>query len=1005
MASIVLNKTVSLNAPITVESLHGVVFSNESNGHKFVISCMQDGELVNLTGSVSARFMRSNGTTILLESGEYGSIVDGKAVVTLHQDCYNVLGRFQMAVFLTEGNASTCIYACVGSVQRSEEGTLIDSGEAVPSLDELLAKIEACEQATADAKTAANAVQDLIAETFATNKAYSAGSYVYYNGSLYRFTSDHAAGAWTGTDATEVKLADDTTDLKNAIADLGYFDGSTVAWKNGTIDSATGATASSTTRIISDGFIFAKAGSKLGLNNYTNYKIGVALYWAPSTNCFLSHYGFNAFKDTYTFENDCYIIPTCAYMDNRTITDDNRPTLVSVVEWGVFGDSVKSKTEDNAESVERVKEEVNGAGTQPVWQIGGIISATGNINPAQTNRMVMTTPVRALKGSKITLTDTEHYNMGIAEYSYDGSTYQFTGYHAFAEAITEYTVPADCWCRVVLKWVNDDKSFNAAYLDEYAKAVSLDLISDGSLIGRVAALEKTTTQKHSLTTIKSTDWLIRGINSADGSILIGADNRITTKWFLHVKAGSTIALDNYTAYQFSVAIYDDETIASFTEYKGFAVNTSTVTIADDCYIIISMRYAGNQVITNISDLTQHLILNLISADDADSLVNDSAAVKELLKNGLSLTHRYYRGKKQYRIHVDEVIWALWDLAQHNYTSIFEQSEFADYKRIHDMYGTCFVLSLHYKQQQGIAWHAPFPAEMIGWTLEEMPDTWIDEFIANSDWLKFSFHAYAYEFRYEPGSTDRDWEQDIIDMREQVVRFAGEETWLDEFVKTHGVVGDQKLIRIFMNQGAKWFEGDSEHVEVSDPVMQSYYLTDEQQNKMFADGTYYDPTNKALFFAGAGNLERLYGFVSGTIDMSYYLDNYVWNPSYKYKKKCDYMTFCSHESPMLGGMVIVVNGVKFGDSITIDGRTYTAGTDFDVGSADGYTAQNLYAVLDSSVIKHMQSANLLTIYGTLGSKSDSFEIRTPMQQIEVVAKWCHDNGWEPHHLDESSFYKF
>lgn len=215
---IVLNKNSFLDVPIQVEPMHGVTFSNENKGHKFVVSCMRGGELLTLTGTVTARFMRANNTTILIAGNDYTGIVDGKAVVTLPQDCYNVPGRFQMAIFLTADGATSCIYACVGSVQRTQNEELIDSGEAVPSLTELLAQIDACEQATADATAAANAVPSLVAETFATNKAYTDGSYVYYNGSLYRFTADHAAGAWIGSDATAVKLANDLSDVKSAVS-------------------------------------------------------------------------------------------------------------------------------------------------------------------------------------------------------------------------------------------------------------------------------------------------------------------------------------------------------------------------------------------------------------------------------------------------------------------------------------------------------------------------------------------------------------------------------------------------------------------------------------------------------------------------------------------------------------------------------------------------------------------------------------------------------------------
>lgn len=55
------------------------------------------------------------------------------------------------------------------------------------------------------------------ANVFSASTAYSAGDYVWYNGKLYCFTADHAAGAWTGSDASETKLADDITDLKSAV--------------------------------------------------------------------------------------------------------------------------------------------------------------------------------------------------------------------------------------------------------------------------------------------------------------------------------------------------------------------------------------------------------------------------------------------------------------------------------------------------------------------------------------------------------------------------------------------------------------------------------------------------------------------------------------------------------------------------------------------------------------------------------------------------------------------
>lgn len=83
---------------------------------------------------------------------------------------------------------------------------------------------------------------NIIAPVFNTSTAYTAGDYVIYSGKLYQFTTDHAAGAWTGADAEETTVSEDITalkedltqsvdDLKSATSDLndlafpycGYF--------------------------------------------------------------------------------------------------------------------------------------------------------------------------------------------------------------------------------------------------------------------------------------------------------------------------------------------------------------------------------------------------------------------------------------------------------------------------------------------------------------------------------------------------------------------------------------------------------------------------------------------------------------------------------------------------------------------------------------------------------------------------------------------------------------
>lgn len=50
---------------------------------------------------------------------------------------------------------------------------------------------------------------EIVADTFDVSTAYTAGEYVRHNGTLYRFTADHQAGAWVGTDAVTVSIGED----------------------------------------------------------------------------------------------------------------------------------------------------------------------------------------------------------------------------------------------------------------------------------------------------------------------------------------------------------------------------------------------------------------------------------------------------------------------------------------------------------------------------------------------------------------------------------------------------------------------------------------------------------------------------------------------------------------------------------------------------------------------------------------------------------------------------
>lgn len=84
---------------------------------------------------------------------------------------------------------------------------------------------------------ATDGVTDIIGAKFDANESYSTGDYVIYNGKLYKFTDDHATGAFDGTDAEEVTVAGEmindvtvngTSVVSGGVANIPVADASTL---------------------------------------------------------------------------------------------------------------------------------------------------------------------------------------------------------------------------------------------------------------------------------------------------------------------------------------------------------------------------------------------------------------------------------------------------------------------------------------------------------------------------------------------------------------------------------------------------------------------------------------------------------------------------------------------------------------------------------------------------------------------------------------------------------
>ena len=147
---ITISRVVDVSRPVQPETLKGCEFSTESNAHTFRISVVNNGTPVPLTGQIVASMLLANGASLDTLTG---SIESGVAVLTLPQACYQVPGRFLLAIFnivtgsTDDETVKACIYAAVGSVVNTEGNPQYDPGAVIPDAETLAAYIEDLQEA------------------------------------------------------------------------------------------------------------------------------------------------------------------------------------------------------------------------------------------------------------------------------------------------------------------------------------------------------------------------------------------------------------------------------------------------------------------------------------------------------------------------------------------------------------------------------------------------------------------------------------------------------------------------------------------------------------------------------------------------------------------------------------------------------------------------------------------------------------------------------------------
>ncbi len=146
--------TADLALPLKKSRLHPAFLTGDELSHRFQVDICRAGEPVQLNdAAVTGYFIRPDGATVSIP----GLAEDSCVTLTLPAACYRLPGRFSLVIRLMQNDVKAAVFWAEGAMTLSATDTLVDDG-VIPSLDDLLAQIDAMEKATAAATEAADTV-------------------------------------------------------------------------------------------------------------------------------------------------------------------------------------------------------------------------------------------------------------------------------------------------------------------------------------------------------------------------------------------------------------------------------------------------------------------------------------------------------------------------------------------------------------------------------------------------------------------------------------------------------------------------------------------------------------------------------------------------------------------------------------------------------------------------------------------------------------------------------
>lgn len=442
------------------------------------------------------------------------------------------------------------------------------------------------------------------AQVFVETAAYTAGTYVKHQGNMYRFTTDHAAGAWNASEVTQVTLGQEVSDLKSALSDsisLGviYFHD----WRNGGMSSK--------------GALVDTYQYRLATTRILQIPYETTLTILPGFRIIVAYFKDGVFDSSSGWVSGTYAVPENSNVRiqlARTIEDTSEIASIKVFKQQLYYSTrIATKQDDLSYRLQMIED--GKIGFDAMFIRGDIIN--GKMDTSKVNRVITQNLIFFTEDSDFIISD--GYRAYIFFYDESLNLTESVGW------LTN-TINIKSGSNIRLLIAKIDETSEIADVEEFSKAIFTYLTSDDYHDYCLKAAIKYNTKPI------TSEWVSGGCNSK-GVLNNLYSYRVATKRVLHFKETTTIEVCE--GFRFYLYYFSNNT---FSESDGW--HTDKVDIPSGTYVRIQIARVKEDTSENADESLFGSMLGIVGVDESKKAV-DRLHTFSLLQSAtiLNVAHR------------------------------------------------------------------------------------------------------------------------------------------------------------------------------------------------------------------------------------------------------------------------------------------------------------------------------------------------------------------------------